>query len=816
MRKKILLAFLVFLMTISIAGAWETKQDINGTGGTLSGMKSVTVDAVSKWAILDVSGVGNTFGNCAMDSGFAYCYNEDTGFSVFRYDAGNEAFVLVGHNDLMLGENNVDCDIDADTIIFTAAHRLAINDKIKITNGSGTVCGGLTSGNTYYVQAVSSTTTVKLKSSIDGSLINLTSGDASSNFSAKNMSIAGAHISGVYNDYVIYSLLSQHTPISYRYVGLGIMDVKDKSRPVFFRSVIPQSANYLKNIHDMRIVGNRMHVVSGDLGKYEIWSMATILAETSNALLAPIGTYTNLTYLGINGHGIQVDGNRVIITSYGTSGSNPNGNYIIMLDISNEASPQLIGTPYNIGFTTNSFAELDDASGGKYQYAGNFNGGGIYILDTSSSTFTVNSILFSNPSTTCQTGAGGNGGNENVGSGPDQTLVLKDYLIVAPENRGRLKVAVYDVSNKTAAVEVACLDIPESVSFVKHSDEGVFFFNGIHAYKLVMPNIKTPEARIGLIEAGKIYADRLHTQYELTANSLDVRRGISAQSLSLLTNSAGNTTVKFLNLGAGEYNLSVDGDIIAGGSLRAQSTSAVGGDFIGYDWFTATSGSDNGSIKLGSTSAYQGILTYDGGVGVLYFSNTYNSDSGDIRFYTKGKSVLALNIAGSGLVSVQGAAVGGVLYSHASTSDHKTVGVAAQEDILMTFTVPANTLNVNGKGIEFRAWGSTGSGATYGTKTVKCYWGGKTSGTVITSFNASSAQAKWSVDSVILREGASAQQIMTNNGRFDDAPYVATYSATSAQDDTGEIVIECTGAHSAGPVAAGGVIQNGLVVEVLN
>jgi len=147
-------------------------------------------------------------------------------------------------------------------------------------------------------------------------------------------------------------------------------------------------------------------------------------------------------------------------------------------------------------------------------------------------------------------------------------------------------------------------------------------------------------------------------------------------------------------------------------------------------------------------------------------------------------------------------------YIGAAKIDTTGVGnVGAGEDILMTYSLPANALNANGKGIRVTVYGTIANNAN--AKTVKVYFGS----TVIYSASMTINQAyKWTAQFTAIRTGVDTQDVF-GTGFFENvAMIVAPYFATDTQDDGAAIVIKCTGEG----VGDNDIIQQGMLVEYIN
>jgi hypothetical protein len=135
------------------------------------------------------------------------------------------------------------------------------------------------------------------------------------------------------------------------------------------------------------------------------------------------------------------------------------------------------------------------------------------------------------------------------------------------------------------------------------------------------------------------------------------------------------------------------------------------------------------------------------------------------------------------------------------------------ETDLFSYTVPANLLGANAKGLRLTAWGVTG--ATANGKTVNVKFGGTT---VLTSAAQAINDNFWRVQVEILRSGASAQtavgivQYGANSGSASTT--TRGVQTTAAIDTTAAIIFKVTGLN--GTAAANDIILRGAIVETLN
>lgn len=155
--------------------------------------------------------------------------------------------------------------------------------------------------------------------------------------------------------------------------------------------------------------------------------------------------------------------------------------------------------------------------------------------------------------------------------------------------------------------------------------------------------------------------------------------------------------------------------------------------------------------------------------------------------------------AGSGLATVS---VGGMLT--VSTTQSGTGADTAETD-LWTYSLPANALSANNKGVRVTAWGSYGGNAN--SKTVKPYFG-----TALVANTSASNGGSWKLVWEVLRTAASAQiaGVQFMNAVFSQVNF---WSGTTAADTTAAITIKLTGQN--GSASANDIVFRGAIVEYI-
>ncbi len=171
----------------------------------------------------------------------------------------------------------------------------------------------------------------------------------------------------------------------------------------------------------------------------------------------------------------------------------------------------------------------------------------------------------------------------------------------------------------------------------------------------------------------------------------------------------------------------------------------------------------------------------------------------------------------TGFVSTTGAttnvlgtavALGGTLKVSTTT----TGNVGADEDTLITYTIPASQLGVNGFYLEFDVWGSFGANAN--TKRMKVHFGATAIGdTTALIFNG----IPWRAHGKVVRKTSTTQTATceTTVGGTLLGATTTTITQTTAPGETltGTVVFKVTGEDSGGVPVNDSVIQEGMVLK---
>lgn len=148
------------------------------------------------------------------------------------------------------------------------------------------------------------------------------------------------------------------------------------------------------------------------------------------------------------------------------------------------------------------------------------------------------------------------------------------------------------------------------------------------------------------------------------------------------------------------------------------------------------------------------------------------------------------------------ATVGGNLKVDTTT----TGNVGGGEDNLITYTVPANQLGVNGAYLEFRVWGTCAANSN--TKDIKVYFGS----TVLNDGGVTVLNGvSWSAHGMIVRTGA-ATQTATCNLTAGVGVIASTLTTAPAETLSGTVVFKVTGTSAISP-NDNDIVQTGEIIS---
>jgi len=176
-----------------------------------------------------------------------------------------------------------------------------------------------------------------------------------------------------------------------------------------------------------------------------------------------------------------------------------------------------------------------------------------------------------------------------------------------------------------------------------------------------------------------------------------------------------------------------------------------------------------------------------------------------IRITESGAAITAIDLKGDTFVAMGTSSsfsnVGGI--ANVNTTSVGNVGTG--EDDLMTYTLPANSLNTDGKGIRITVWGSVAINGN--TKTIRLKFGT----TIIMAIGPSTMSGlDWKIEGLVIRTGAATQKAVAT----ELLDTIAQDSTISSPTETlsSPVVIKVTGEG----VADDDVKQEGMLIEHLN
>lgn len=137
-------------------------------------------------------------------------------------------------------------------------------------------------------------------------------------------------------------------------------------------------------------------------------------------------------------------------------------------------------------------------------------------------------------------------------------------------------------------------------------------------------------------------------------------------------------------------------------------------------------------------------------------------------------------------------------------------GTGTSEQTLGTYSLPANSLDVNGRALRIRAFFVTAANGN--TKTCKLYFGAKS----LSTGAITTASAAPYLELNVVRSGVGTQIIggIGFGGTTGIVPVALTGAGTAAEDETAAIVIKATGTD--GTSSAGDITLCGFTVEYMN
>lgn len=135
-------------------------------------------------------------------------------------------------------------------------------------------------------------------------------------------------------------------------------------------------------------------------------------------------------------------------------------------------------------------------------------------------------------------------------------------------------------------------------------------------------------------------------------------------------------------------------------------------------------------------------------------------------------------------------------------------GADTTEDTLFTATLDQNALNVNGRAVSIKVFGSLANNAH--TKTLRVYFG---SSVVWTPINGTGAAVGFAATLFVWRSGTKVQ-IASGEGAVNATALPTPSPIAGVEDDTLGIVIKVTGQTAT--AAANDIVCNGMIISGFN
>jgi len=196
--------------------------------------------------------------------------------------------------------------------------------------------------------------------------------------------------------------------------------------------------------------------------------------------------------------------------------------------------------------------------------------------------------------------------------------------------------------------------------------------------------------------------------------------------------------------------------------------------------------------KLTLSSSANGVfINVNGGTHVGSFTSTGLAVTGTVK-----------STAGTGTAEP-------VMVGTISVNTTQVGNVGGGEDNLMTYTLPANSLSANGKGVRVKMWGYTSSNAN--VKQVNFYFGSE----FLQGFAPTTNELNyWTVEIIMVRYAVAVQtKYIHTTSINNNVVALADISVGSAsEDETGAILIRATGQGTAND----DIVQSGMIVEFIN
>jgi len=163
---------------------------------------------------------------------------------------------------------------------------------------------------------------------------------------------------------------------------------------------------------------------------------------------------------------------------------------------------------------------------------------------------------------------------------------------------------------------------------------------------------------------------------------------------------------------------------------------------------------------------------------------------------------------GTGVQLQAGGSVSTARPSGVLTTNTTSAGTIADtnETDLWTYSLPASTLDTNGRGVRITVFGTAAANANL--KTVKVYFGA----TAVSSLGTAMNGGGWAVTATVIRVGATTQ-ISGSLGLGVNGTSISSQSTAPAETLANAITIKMTGQN--GTASANDIVFKGATVELL-
>jgi hypothetical protein len=259
----------------------------------------------------------------------------------------------------------------------------------------------------------------------------------------------------------------------------------------------------------------------------------------------------------------------------------------------------------------------------------------------------------------------------------------------------------------------------------------------------------------------------------------------------ILTWNAGTAGVRMTIKGAGDVGIANTAPktlfhVGAGADTPGSAGATIYASLAGATSIVARDSTNNVEAKLYANTGTVEVGAHTNHDLLLLTNNTER-----VRIDTSGQ--MGIGVTPGAILSIKAgsstdyAAVGGVLY--VSTAQVGNVG--AGEDVLASFSVPANTLATNNQSLWFEASGSIAN--TAAAKTLKARFGTSGTSQIISYAPGNNAAYTWLIKGRVIRTGAATQKAYAIAMRSGGVAAVTDMVTNLDQTLSGAVTIEITG-----------------------